>query len=227
MAPATRRSGLFDEIVVVDTGSKDRTREIAREFGARVLDFVWVDDFAAARNATLARATGDYAFWLDADDVVDPPELEKSRKLLDGLPGGRSGGGGSPVGLARTLDPPYDRRTLGTAHSHDMNGPAAYVVRCSCDPGPNGDGGQTVVDHIRLFPVREDVRWSYAVHEQILPALRRANVPVRWTGVTVRHTGYTDPALRERKLLRDSKILEVLEASPGDAEAMARAKEGS
>jgi hypothetical protein len=45
-------------------------------------------------------------------------------------------------------------------------------VKCSCDPGPNGDGGQTVVDHIRLFAVREDIRWSYRVHEQILPALR-------------------------------------------------------
>jgi tetratricopeptide (TPR) repeat protein len=42
-----------------------------------------------------------------------------------------------------------------------------------------------------------------------LPALRRANVPVRWTEVTVRHTGYTDPALRERKLQRDYKILEA------------------
>ena len=80
--------------------------------------------------------------------------------------------------------------------------------KCSCDPGPNGDGGQTVVDHIRLFPLREDVRWTYRVHEQILPALRRANVPVKWTEITVRHTGYTDRALRERKLQRDGKILE-------------------
>ncbi len=258
-------AGLFDEIVVVDTGSKDRTREIAREFGARVFDFVWVEDFAAARNAALARATGDYAFWLDADDVVDPPEREKLRELLDelpsgsdggrgspvglartldppyelseglpsgrgggrgspvglartldppdelseGLPSGSGGGRGSPVGLARTLDPPYEKRRLNPTHGQDMDGTAAYVVRCSCDPGPNGDGGQTVVDHIRLFPIREDVRWTYAVHEQILPALRRVNVPVRWTGVTVRHTGYTDPALRERKLQRDSKILET------------------
>ena len=59
--------GLFDEIVVVDTGSRDRTKEIALGFGARVFDFAWVDDFAAARNAALAQATGDYAFWLDAD----------------------------------------------------------------------------------------------------------------------------------------------------------------
>ncbi len=88
---------------------------------------------------------------------------------------------------------------------------------CVRAPGPNGDGGQTVVDHIRFFPVREDVRRSYAVHEQILPALRRANVPVRWTDVTVRHTGYTDPALRERKLKWDNKILEAeLSERPGD-----------
>ena len=156
-------AGLFDEIVVVDTGSKDPTQEIAREFGARVFDFVWVDDFTAARNAALARATGDYAFWLDADDVLDPPEREKLRELLDSLPPpGRNGAGnGTPVGLARTLVPPYE------PDPRDGNDPAAYVVRCSCNPGPNGDGGQTVMNHIRLFPVREDVRRSYAVHEQI------------------------------------------------------------
>ena len=57
--------------------------------------------------------------------------------------------------------------------------------------------------------MREDVRWTHAVHEQILPALRRVNVPVRWTEVTVRHTGYTAPALRDRKLQRDCKILEA------------------
>ena len=184
-------AGLFDEIVVVDTGSKDRTREIAREFGARVFDFVWVDDFAAARNAALARATGDYAFWLDADDVIDPPEREKLQELLDGL----------RVAEAEARNGPHSG-PYGRAEQ------AAYVVRCSCDPGPNGDGGQTVVDHIRLFPLREDVRWTYRVHEQILPALRRANVPVKWTDITVRHTGYTDRALRERKLQRDGKILE-------------------
>ena len=80
---------------------------------------------------------------------------------------------------------------------------AAYVVRCACDPSPDGTGGETVVDHIRLFPLRDDVRWTYRVHEQILPALRRAGIPVRWTDLIVRHTGYADPALRARKLERD------------------------
>jgi cytochrome c-type biogenesis protein CcmH/NrfG len=57
--------------------------------------------------------------------------------------------------------------------------------------------------------VREDVCWTYAVHEPILPALRRVNVPVRWPEVRVRHTGYTEAALREQKLQRDCEILEA------------------
>jgi hypothetical protein len=73
------------------------------------------------------------------------------------------------------------------------------------------------VDHIRLFPVRGDIRSTYRVHEQILPELRRANIPVNWTGITVRHTGYTDRALRVRKLDRDIKILrEELADRPDD-----------
>ncbi len=166
--------GLFDEIVLVDTGSTDRTVEIARSFGARVFDFVWVGDFASARNAALARATGDYAFWLDADDVLEPCERARLQSLLASL-------------------------EQGDDH--------AYVVRCACDADGNGGGGQTVVDHIRLFPLRGDVRWMYRVHEQILPSLRRAGIGVRWSDVTVRHTGYSDPALRGRKLLRDEAIL--------------------
>jgi tetratricopeptide (TPR) repeat protein len=59
-----------DEIVVVDTGSTDRTKEIARNFTDRVYDFEWTEDFAAARQFSFDRATGDWVFWLDADDIV-------------------------------------------------------------------------------------------------------------------------------------------------------------
>jgi hypothetical protein len=77
--------GLFDEVIILDTGSVDRTREIARSFGARLFEFPWSDDFAAARNAALRYATGDYAFWLDADEMIEPVERQKLRHLLDGL----------------------------------------------------------------------------------------------------------------------------------------------
>jgi tetratricopeptide (TPR) repeat protein len=64
-------AGLVQEIVIVDTGSRDGTRQVADRFGARVFDFPWVDSFAAARNESLRHATGDWILWLDADDRLD------------------------------------------------------------------------------------------------------------------------------------------------------------
>ena len=65
-------AGLVDEVVVVDTGSKDKTRDVAREMGANVYDFQWQDDFSAARNFAMDKATGDYVFFLDADERLSP-----------------------------------------------------------------------------------------------------------------------------------------------------------
>lgn len=70
----------FDEVVVVDTGSTDRTVEIAREHGAKVFHFPWCDDFSAARNVSLSHATGDWVVWMDADDTL--PE-DCGRKLRE------------------------------------------------------------------------------------------------------------------------------------------------
>ena len=69
--------GLVDEIIVVDTGSKDRTPEIAKEYGAKVFHFKWVNDFALARNESLRHAEGDYVLWLDADDRIPPEDRGK------------------------------------------------------------------------------------------------------------------------------------------------------
>ncbi len=62
--------GLNAQIIVVDTGSTDRTVEIARDFGAEVYSFTWSDDFAAARNAALEHARGDWVLMLDADEEL-------------------------------------------------------------------------------------------------------------------------------------------------------------
>lgn len=63
--------GKVDEIIVVDTGSTDKTVEIARSFGAQVYFFQWVDDFSAARNESVRYATGDWVFWMDADERLE------------------------------------------------------------------------------------------------------------------------------------------------------------
>lgn len=62
--------GIADEIIVVDTGSTDRTQEIARQYTDKLYPFPWTDDFAAARNFAFSKATQDYLLWLDADDLL-------------------------------------------------------------------------------------------------------------------------------------------------------------
>lgn len=73
---------LVGEIVVVDTGSTDRTKEVAMRLGARVFDFPWVDDFAAARNEALRHATQPWIFWMDADDRLDAEGVSRLKALF-------------------------------------------------------------------------------------------------------------------------------------------------
>jgi GT2 family glycosyltransferase/tetratricopeptide (TPR) repeat protein len=75
-------SALASQIVVVDTGSTDRTVEIAREFGAEVHALPWGDDFSAARNAALEHATGDWILILDADEELMPDKVEVLAKEI-------------------------------------------------------------------------------------------------------------------------------------------------
>lgn len=76
---------LFAEIVIVDTGSRDNTRQIARQFTPHVLEFEWCDDYSAARNAGLRQATGDWIFWLDADDRIPPTQVDQLKRLFERL----------------------------------------------------------------------------------------------------------------------------------------------
>lgn len=74
-----------DEIIIVDTGSTDATRDIAAEFTDKVLEFTWIEDFSAARNFAFDQATMDYQMWLDADDVLRPEERNKLIALKEVL----------------------------------------------------------------------------------------------------------------------------------------------
>ncbi|MCS7460414.1 glycosyltransferase family 2 protein [Paenibacillus doosanensis] len=100
-----------DEIIIVDTGSTDRTKEIAGSFVQRIYDFEWIDDFAAARNYAFGLATKDYILWLDADDVIQRDQLAAF------------------VSLKETLDPSVDSVTMAYHLAFDEFGNVTSSVR--------------------------------------------------------------------------------------------------
>lgn len=72
---------IMDEIIIVDTGSTDRTKEIVSAYTSNIYDFEWIDDFSAARNYSFSKATKDYIMWLDADDVLLSKDIIKLKNL--------------------------------------------------------------------------------------------------------------------------------------------------
>jgi glycosyltransferase involved in cell wall biosynthesis len=95
---------IADEIIIVDTGSTDTTKEICKQFTDKIYDFEWIDDFSAARNFSYSKATMEYIMWLDADDIILEQDIIK---LMD---------------LKQTLSPIVDAVMMKYNYGFDANG---------------------------------------------------------------------------------------------------------
>ncbi|UDY24074.1 glycosyltransferase [Nocardioides sp. Kera G14] len=191
-------AGLFDETVVLDTGSTDRTVAIADEHGATVHTFAWVDDFAAARNAAIAHTSGDWVLMLDADEWLLPGAdavLADVRRQAPTFVGEIDVA--STIGLRTAGDPGLDGRKPGTRREES--------------PDSAVDGGTTASGWIpRLLP--RGVRWTGRIHEQ-----PDWSGPILRTGIRAGHDGYT-PELIAAKRGRNAALLRTeLQEQPDDA----------
>ena len=178
---------LVGEIVVVDTGSVDRTRAVASQFGARVIDFTWIDDFSAARNESLKHATGDWIFWLDADEWLALRDRENLQHLFANLPDELVG---------------YSMRQVSPTRFIWNGTPAAF--------------GEQNVGQLRLFRNDPRIRWEGRVFEQVRPSLRRAGGEVRVADVKIQHGGYEDGAAMLRRIERNLRLIRLQLADTPD-----------
>jgi len=122
-----------DEIVIVDTGSNDKTLEIAGSFGAKIFHFDWVNDFSAARNFALSRCTCDWILYLDADEELNPGCIKEVNKYKTH----------TPVGIYCTV------KSLG---SSSVNGSVMKYPRLfSNTPGVvfNGKVHEQIIDSLK------------------------------------------------------------------------------
>ncbi len=162
---------LADEVIIVDTGSRDETRDIARGAGARVIEHAWQDDFAAARNAGLTAVSSDWVLILDADERVSRADFPLLRAAL-------------PVASNRAFLQETWNYCLGTSHLEWQPLSGRY---------PAEEAGQTglfVARRVGLFPAERGLRFHGRVHESVLPSVVAAGLAVVPLQVPVHHYGY-------------------------------------
>jgi tetratricopeptide (TPR) repeat protein len=165
---------LVDEIIVADTGSMDRTRDIAAAFGACVLDVLWEGDFAKARNAALAAASCRWVLVLDADEVISDRDAERFKSLL------RENGSFPAAYTVHTRNYTFHASTIG------------WQANNSAYPAEEKGLGWFPSEKVRLFPNRMGIRFSGTVHELVEPSLRELGIPIRESGIPVHHYGKLD-----------------------------------
>ena len=129
-----------DEMIVVDTGSTDRTKEIALEHGAQVYDFEWIEDFAAARNFSKSKATSDYILALDADERLNPEDGPFLRESLN------------------TVNPKFNVVFMILSNASTRHSSVADVMN-----GKNRQGSPVLLP--RILKNLEGNDWKGAIHE--------------------------------------------------------------
>ncbi|MDY6986512.1 MAG: glycosyltransferase [Thermodesulfobacteriota bacterium] len=172
---------VVDEIIVVDTGSTDRTKEIAAVFGAKVYDCEWSDDFSAARNASISKASGDWILVMDADEVISPLDHDSLRQLVK-----KSNSSPAAYSLV-TRNYSTRTNTIGWAMNDGTYG-----------KDEAGAGWMPSIK-VRLFPNNSHIRFEYPVHERVEPSLKRAGVVVKRCSIPVHHYGQLDQEKRDCK----------------------------
>ncbi|MBI2658838.1 glycosyltransferase [Candidatus Woesearchaeota archaeon] len=187
---------VVDEIVVVDTGSTDNTKNIANKFGAKIFDFKWVDDFSAARNESIKHASKDWILVLDADEVIEKQDLGKIKNTID------------------------DAKDIAGFSLEQRS----YLNKFFEGSAKNESNFELVKDYpfyishhlVRLFKNKLGLYFRHRIHELIEDSITEKNLKYEKTGIVLHHFG----SLKETSLIigkagEYSKIiLKQLEENP-------------
>ena len=187
---------IADEIVIVDTGSTDQTKDIAKEFKAKIFDFRWTDNFADARNFSLKQAKSEWILVLDADEEVNRHNLVNIKKLL-------------------TLD--FDAYNLILRNYSDNESDIGFI-----HTDQTADYlGYLPVPLPRLFR-NQGFYYSNAVHETIDESLMRKKAKIGETDITIEHLEILKgkEAIKKKQLIYMEYAKSRLDKDPGDLKAI-------
>ena len=185
-----------DEIIIVDTGSTDETREIAGHYTDSIYDFEWCDDFAAARNHALDQASGDWILVLDADEWMEDADARRLKQII--------------------ADTEYDAFFM-TEYNYTNNAlEKGWIPVEKQTPYSMDFAGYRKSLIARLFRNREEIRYRGRIHEVIDHSLEEFRHTV--LEIPLHHHGDADPTkpqqVRQLSYLR--MMEKELEKEPDD-----------
>ncbi len=193
--------GLVDEVVVLDTGSRDATREVARTFGARVAEHPWQGDFSEARNAAIGHCSGDWILVLDADEAID---------ALD------------HAALREAVERPTAEAYLLTVRDYFRHGTAVGIngaLEPSQPRGGQGQGFSHKFDYplVRLFRAIHGPVFEGRIHESLEPYFLRRGLTPQPLDVVIHHYGKVDEAREKAKHQEYTRLAKAqVAANPQD-----------
>jgi glycosyltransferase involved in cell wall biosynthesis len=162
---------IADEMIVVDTGSTDRTRDIAKIFGAKVYDFEWTDDFSKARNFSLSQASGRWLFILDADEVISPQDYNMINEIV------------------KRKDKNIEAYSFVTRNYVDSMTYTGWTANDGRYPNEERGTGWFSSKKVRLFTNDSRIQFENPVHELVESSLRKSGIKIKECRIPIHHYG--------------------------------------
>jgi tetratricopeptide (TPR) repeat protein len=156
-------------MIIVDTGSTDKTKDIAKIFGAKVYDFEWTDNFSEARNFSLSKASGDWLLVLDADEAISSQDLYVISEIIN-------------RGKRRA----YSFSTRNYVHNIM---PVGWTANDGKYNHEEAGSGWFPSKKVRLFPNDSRIQFENQVHELVESSLKEAGIPIKECTVPIHHYG--------------------------------------
>ena len=195
--------GFVDEIIIVDTGSTDNTKEIAEKFRAKLFDFKWTDNFAEARNFSISKATGSWILWLDADETIAKKDHSILKKLV--------------------AEEQFPIIVLEQRHyTNDIKNPLFKKVDQLYLEEARGFLGHYPTLITRLFKNNVGLQFEGAVHETIDKSMQKLGLKFLRTDIPIHHyqNMKSDAQMKNKKEKYAQLLVEKEKSDPADIKTL-------
>ena len=188
---------IIDEIIILDTGSSDKTLQIAKKYNAKTFYFSWEDDFSATRNESIKHATKDWILVLDADEVIEKTDLTKIKEAIENA---ESSIAGFSFEQRSYINNFFEGAVKNDSNFELVNSYPFYITNFL----------------VRLFRNNIDIHFKHKVHELVEDSIIEKNLKYRKININLHHFG----SLKDNKLISEKAeqysniMLKQLEEEP-------------